>query len=143
MTTSTTDSDFKLNWMNLRDGDSGAILWQSDADMSCKEHKASVPKAILSCKTVSREINFTSNLEMKDFRLEQKVLFKGKVIEEWYFNFGFVIPQSTNSWQSVIEAAPTQDMIPAKILSGHVVVHTKFYNGEDLISDSKVRLFYK
>jgi hypothetical protein len=42
---------------------------------------ARVPKKILKCKAVSREINFSSNEEMKKFRLEQRVLFKGKCLE--------------------------------------------------------------
>jgi retinal rod rhodopsin-sensitive cGMP 3',5'-cyclic phosphodiesterase subunit delta len=37
-------------------------------------------------------------------------------ILEWYFEFGFVIPDSTNTWQSVIEAAPESQMMPANVL---------------------------
>ena len=99
---------------------------------------ARVPKKILKCKTVSREINFSSECEMKNFRLEQYVNFKGKVLEgrsvclfvhspvtnvcaEWHFEFGFVMPHSTNSWQSVIEAAPESQMMPASVLRSLVV----------------------
>lgn len=42
---------------------------------------ARVPKKILKCKTVSREINFSSKEQMDKFRLEQKVYFKGKILE--------------------------------------------------------------
>lgn len=45
------------------------------------EHEARVPKRILKCRAVSREINFSSQEEMKQFRLEQRVFFKGTVIE--------------------------------------------------------------
>jgi len=38
------------------------------------------------------------------------------LIAEWYFEFGFVIPDSTNTWQSVIEAAPQGQMMPANAL---------------------------
>lgn len=38
------------------------------------------------------------------------------VFLEWYFEFGFVIPDSTNTWQSVIEAAPESQMMPANVL---------------------------
>ena len=55
---------------------------------------------------LSREINFSSIEPMEKFRIEQKVLFKGRCLEEWNFDFGFVIPNSTNTWQSLIEAAP-------------------------------------
>ena len=38
------------------------------------------------------------------------------VLSEWYFEFGFVIPDSTNTWQSIIEAAPESQMMPANVL---------------------------
>ncbi|GFO22010.1 N-alpha-acetyltransferase 38-b, natc auxiliary subunit [Plakobranchus ocellatus] len=135
---------FKLNWMNLRDADSGKVLWQSSDDLSIpeKEHEARVPKKILKCRAVSREINFSSKEPMDKFRLEQRVLFKGKCLEEWYFDFGFVIPGSTNTWQSLIEAAPESQMMPANVLNGNVVIETRFFDGDMCVSVSKVRIFY-
>ena len=35
---------------------------------------------------------------------------------EWNFEFGFVMPNSTNTWQTIIEAAPEQAMMPASAL---------------------------
>ncbi|KRX17926.1 Retinal rod rhodopsin-sensitive cGMP 3',5'-cyclic phosphodiesterase subunit delta, partial [Trichinella nelsoni] len=133
------------NWMNLRDGETGKILWQSTDDLSQPgtEHQARVPKKILKCRIVSREINFSSAEQMEKFWLEQKVYLKNEVIERWQFEFGFVIPNSTNTWQSVIEAAPEAHMLPAGLLSGNVVIETNFYDGHLLVSTSRVRLFYQ
>ena len=82
---------------------------------------------------------------------------------EWNFEFGFVIPGSTNTWQSVIEAAPESQMMPASVLrsvtvviqvtchaviavfpllSGNVVIETDFFDGDVLVSTSSVKLFY-
>lgn len=135
---------FKLNFMNLRNGETGKILWQSRDDMAKNDviHEARVPKKILKCKSVSREINFTSEEEIRNFRLEQRVLFKNDVIEEWRFDFGFVIPGSTNSWQSVIEAAPAEQMIPASVLSGNLIIETAFFDENIKVSSSRVRIFY-
>ncbi|XP_063231044.1 retinal rod rhodopsin-sensitive cGMP 3',5'-cyclic phosphodiesterase subunit delta [Bacillus rossius redtenbacheri] len=135
---------FQVNWMNLRDADSGKILWQgySDVSLPTVEHEARVPKSILQCRAVSREINFSSVEPMEKFRLEQKVLFKGRSLEEWFFEFGFVIPNSTNTWQSLIEAAPESQMMPAQVLNGNVVIETKFFDDDLLISTSSVRLYY-
>lgn len=135
---------FHLHWMNLRDADSGKILWQSSDDLSLPsvEHEARVPKKILKCRAVSREINFSSAEQMDKFRLEQKIMFKGKCLEEWYFEFGFVIPGSTNTWQSTIEAAAENQMMPANLLNGNVVIETCFFDGGLLVSTSKVRIFY-
>ncbi|PAV61691.1 hypothetical protein WR25_11119 isoform B [Diploscapter pachys] len=104
--------------MNLRDAETGKVLWQSTEDMADPnvEHEAHVPKSILKCRTVSREINFTSSEKIEKFRLEQRVYLKGNVIEEWFFEFGFVIPESTNTWQNLIEAAPESQMLPASLL---------------------------
>ncbi|CAF0783747.1 unnamed protein product [Adineta steineri] len=134
---------FKFHSMNLRDADSGKILWQSTENLTIPgaEHEARVPKAILKCRAVSREIQFSSEEEMNQFRLEQRVYFKGTIIEEWAFSFGFVMPGSTNTWQSLIEAAQDQ-MIPANLLNGNVVIETKFFDGELEVSTSRVRLLY-
>ncbi|TRY70448.1 hypothetical protein TCAL_15026 [Tigriopus californicus] len=74
---------FKVNWMNLRDSDTGKILWQGNEDVSLPddEHEARVPKKILKCRAVSREINFSSIEPMEKFRLEQRVLYRGRCLE--------------------------------------------------------------
>ncbi|ELK17110.1 Retinal rod rhodopsin-sensitive cGMP 3',5'-cyclic phosphodiesterase subunit delta [Pteropus alecto] len=135
---------YPLNWMNLRDAETGKILWQGTEDLSVPEveHEARVPKKILKCKAVSRELNFSSAEQMEKFRLEQKVYFKGQCLEEWFFEFGFVIPNSTNTWQSLIEAAPESQMMPASVLTGNVIIETKFFDDDLLVSTSRVRLFY-
>lgn len=135
---------FQINWINLRDADTGKILWQGNEDLSVPdiEHEAHVPKKILKCRAVSREINFSTAEPMNKFRLEQKVLFKGRKLEEWFFELGFVIPNSTNTWQSLFQAAPESQMMPANILSGNMVIETKFFDDEILLATSKVRLFY-
>jgi len=137
-------SGFKLNWLNLRDAESGKVLWQSTEDMSepARVHEARIPKAVLKCKAVSREINFTSEKQIEKFRLEQRVYLKDSIIEEWFFDFGFVIPQSTNTWQNLIEAAPEGQMLPSSVLSGNIVIETCFYDDSLLVSTSRVRLFY-
>ena len=51
---------------------------------------------------------------------------KGHVMEEWRFDFGFVIPGSTNSWQQVIEptvAAP-RHAAPRRSEPRHAGLHT-------------------
>ncbi|KAL1115564.1 hypothetical protein AAG570_005854 [Ranatra chinensis] len=125
--------------MNLRDADTGKILWQGNEDLSIPdvEHEARVPKQILKCRAVSREINFSSVEPMEKFRLQQKILFK-----EWFFEFGFVIPNSTNTWQSLIEAAPESQMMPANVLNGNILIETSFYDDQLLVSTSKLRLYY-
>ena len=79
---------------------------------------------------------------MEKLRLEQRVYFKEECMEEWFFEFGFVIPGSTNTWQSLIEAAPESQMMPAQALSGNVIIETKFFDGNLLIGTTRVRVYY-
>ncbi|CDW52421.1 retinal rod rhodopsin sensitive cGMP [Trichuris trichiura] len=148
---------FNSNWMNLRDGETGKLLWQSSEDLSIPglEHQAHLPATVLKCRVISREINFSSAEQMEKFWLEQKVFVKEQIIERndiflvcfiyrirWHFEFGFVIPNSTNTWQNAIEAAADAQVLPASLLNGNVVIETNFYDGPLLISTSRVRLFY-
>jgi len=134
--------EFRINSLNLRDANTGKIYYQTFDDLSNKEHEARIPKKILKCSAVAREINFTSLKKLDKLRVVQRVFLHDNLIEEWPFHFGFVIPGSTNTWQNVIESAPTSQMIPAKILSGNMVIQTNFYDGDRMLTDSKVRIYY-
>lgn len=133
-----------INYMNMRDGSTGDILWQSDnwskQDMYTKELSAHIPVRILQCQEVSREINFSSKEKIEKFRLEQRVFFDSSCIEEWIFRFGFVIPGSTNTWQQSIEAAPV--MMAPETISGKLTIETAFYDDDLFISKTVVRIFY-
>ena len=137
---------FRINYWTMQDAVSGRILWHSGTDwdegMFDSELQAHVPADILNCPAVSREINFSSREEMQHFRLEQRVYYKGILMEEWFFDFGFVIPGSTNTWQSTIESAGDGNMLPASLLSGHVQIVTSFFDGPLFVSKSTVRVFY-
>jgi retinal rod rhodopsin-sensitive cGMP 3',5'-cyclic phosphodiesterase subunit delta len=132
--------------MNMRDANSGELMWESGLwtgkKMWDSEIKARIPREILRCRAVSREINFSSKEKMEGFRLEQRIFFDGTCIEEWFFDFGFVIPGSTNSWQQIIEAAGEDQMMAADALSGNLTIETSFYDGGNFIAKCLVRVFY-
>jgi len=135
---------FTLNGMNMRDAETGKIMWESPGNWKerffTEELEAHVPREILECKEVSREVNFTSVEKIEEFKLLQKVYFQGQSIEEWFFKFGFVMPNSTNQWQSTIEAA--SEMLPAELLSGNVTIETNFFDQQRLLAKSLVRVYY-
>lgn len=65
------------------------------------------------------------------FFLEQKVYFKGKCLEKRIFKFGFVVPNSTITWQSQI--------MPTSALNGNVFRERTFFDNSLLVSTSRVR----
>ena len=108
-----------------------------------QNREAILPSKILECNSVSREINFTTEEELSNLRLKQKVILHGHCVEEWAFSFGFVIPHSTNSWQQIIKAAGSGRMRNPQSLSGNVLIQTGFYDGNELIAKSEVKVYYK
>ena len=139
-----TPQDFTLNWMLLKDSETGKVLWEGREDLSVpgRLHVAEVPKSILQCRSISRTLNFSSKRALTNFRIVQRVLFQDQLLEGWSFKFGFVIPNSTNTWEQVIEAAGEGQMLPADMLSGNVVIQTEFFDDNTVISASSVRIFY-
>ncbi|KNC47597.1 uncharacterized protein AMSG_11721 [Thecamonas trahens ATCC 50062] len=136
---------FSLGSLELKDAESGEVYWQSQWDVDRvfdEEQVARVPARLLAAKAVSREIVFSSVEMMQAFRVEQEVSLHGSIIEEFHFEFGFVIPNSTNTWSTTLVAADAADMLPADVLSGNVVIETRFYDAELLIATSLVRVFY-
>ena len=69
-------------------------------------------------------------------------MFADKEIEEWKFEFGFVPPNMTVSWENTIEAAGGDQMLPAEILSGNMVIATILFDGDFVINKMKIRVNY-
>ncbi|KAI8926893.1 immunoglobulin E-set [Entophlyctis helioformis] len=128
-------SGFRINSMAMSDGDTGRLMWEcrdwDNAGGADGVQQASIPQAILECRSL-----------IEHLRLHQRVLLDDECIEDWHFDFGFVIPGSTNTWQTEILAAPPDEMLPAEILSGRLVIETLFMDGTTLINRSRVRITY-
>ena len=127
----------------MKDADTQRLMWEWgewDTNWDKTEH---FPKEILESKWVSLEINFSSKEKIENFRILQKISLMGNVIEEWNFKFGFVMPMSTNNWEQVIDSADKEEMIPAEILSGNMVVETFFYSGDEIINTTKMTVIYE
>lgn len=135
---------FRINSMNMKDGETGELLWQEDYSEKNfweDEMAAILPKVILTKSVISRETSFTSGQQLSNLRLVQHILLNDLLIEEWKFNLGFLIEGSTNTWQQTIKSAP--NVMSAETLTGNVVIETSFFEGGDLFGKSKMRIYYK
>lgn len=136
-------SGFSINSIKMKDANTGQLVWANEGQWNLQAPmEAHLPKSILQCSAVAREIVFSSQHAISDFHLKQKILLYGQVIEEWVFHFGFVIPNSTNTWEQVISAEKPENMLSADVLSGNTVIETLFYDGTNLVHRSEVTLYY-
>jgi len=94
----------------------------------------------LKSKTLAREISFSSQKQIQDLRVEQYVYFYGEITESFTFRFGFCMPESTNTWQNIIEV--NENVLSADMLSKNVVLVTKFFANEIEVSSVGIRILY-
>ncbi len=135
---------FSINWMSMKDASNGQVMWHCGTwDNTVLEKTETFPQALLRCSAVTREINFSSKEEIKDFQLVQRVWLMDNVIEEWNFKFGFVIPNSTNTWEQTIQAAAPEEMLPIEVINGNVVIETVFLTKGIVVYRSKLRIKYE
>ena len=139
-------SGFKLHSLTLKNFETGERAWESQGwgdEVFTTVKEAHLPARMLQFPAVGREIVFSSVEPIKNFRIEQSILVHGKKIEEWDYDFGFVMPGSENSWETIVEAAGGDQMLPAAFLSGNMLILTSFFSGSTLISRSVVKVFYE
>ena len=103
-----------------------------------------IPKEILKCRSVSREFQFSCKEMLHGLRLEQKIFFQGGCMEEWNFQFGFVIPNSTNTWEAIYEMPHLpEDLRQAMIDNPWETESDSFYYvGDTMIMHNKAKYAY-
>ncbi len=132
---------FRINSMRMKDGSTGKAMWECNSfDLNAENTEESLPKELLTCSEVIREINFSSIEIIENLELIQNFYLCGDMIESSRFLFGFVIPNSTNNWEQIIEAK--DEMIPYEVLSGNLVVETTFLTNGNLICRNLITIFY-
>lgn len=134
---------FKINFMKMKDGSNGKVMWEtSNFDLQSTHHEENLPKELLQCSEVVREINFSSKEKITDLELVQQFYLMGELIETSRFFFGFVIPNSTNNWEQIVEAKPPEEILPWNLLSGNLVVEVMFLTMGELIIRNSITINY-
>ena len=133
---------FKINLIQMKDGDSGKMMWDcKDWDFSSSNQTVKISKELLKCKIIKRNVNFSSVEKIEDLELIQNFYLMGELFESSRFKFGFVIPNSTNDWEQIIEAKE-DGVLPAEVLSGKLHVETYFLCQGRIIVKNKILIYY-
>eukprot|EP00877_Chromochloris_zofingiensis_P005520 jgi/Chrzof1/1496/Cz10g10010.t1 len=75
-----------------------------DMEELIRSVKYTFPAQFLTYKTVRTALEFTvGNKPMNNFRMIEMHYFKDKLVRSYDFKFGFCIPNSTNSWESIYD----------------------------------------
>ena len=134
---------FKINHLKMKDGSNGKVMWETTKyNLNNAETEEFLPKEILNCKEVVREVNFSSKEKIMDLELVQNFYLMGELIETNRFYFGFVIPGSTNNWEQIVEAKPPEEMLSYEILSGNLIVEVLFLSKGEVIVRNSCTIHY-
>ena len=134
---------FKINNILLKDS-KGEIIWQNSFNLTEKIGKQDLPKEILDYKVITMEINFSSELDIDNLELVQDFYYDDKLIDSSRFSFGFVMPNSTNNWEQIIEVDPNLKILIEEngIKRGNLVANSIFFTKTNIISKNKTILYY-
>ena len=133
---------FTVNYMQMRDGSKGRVMWEVKSwDLKKANHTENITKELLKCKIITRNINFSSKEAIEDLELVQNFYLMGELLESCRFKFGFVIPNSTNDWEQIIEAKE-DGVLPAEILSGKLQCETYFLVQGRVLCKNKILIYY-
>ena len=133
---------FKVNHMQMRNGDTGEVMWQVNSwDLDKEFHTENITKNLLKCKKIIRNVNFSSEEKIEDLELIQNFYLMGELFESSRFKFGFVIPGSTNDWEQIM-IAKEDGVLPAEVLSGKLQVETLFLVQGNILYKNRILIYY-
>ena len=96
---------------------------------------------MLKAEALSREVVFSSTEAIKELKLRQVMYLHDQLVETLEFDFPFVIPGTTNTWEQVI-VADTKRVMPPEILSGNLRCETYFLSYNTPIHKTEYKIFY-
>jgi len=99
-----------------------------------------LPADILRVKNIGTTVEFkVGGKEVKNFRLLERHYFKDKLIKSFDFIFGFCIPNSTNTWESIYEL-PT---LTESEIKGMTISTKEFKSDSFYFADSKIIMHHR
>ena len=99
------------------------------------------PRSMLQSKTISRMLVFKSQEKIEAMTMAQKMYLGGQLVETLQFEFGFVMPNSENTFEQTI-VADVGNVMAAEVLSGNLVCETYFYSHGQIIHKSSYKIYY-
>jgi hypothetical protein len=75
-----------------------------DPEAAMRTIRYTFSRNFLQCKTIGTKLVFSvGDKPVPNFRMVERHYFRDKLIKSFDFNFGFCIPNSTNSWEAIYD----------------------------------------
>jgi len=82
--------------------------------------------------------------ELEEFRMIERHYFRDQLVKSYDFTFGFVIPNSTNTWDAVYSLPPMEDSLIADMVDSPFETSSDsfYFVGDELIMHNKAEYKY-
>jgi|EP00670_Eutreptiella_braarudii_P007025 hypothetical protein len=81
-----------------------------DPEVAMRTIRYNFRRSFLKCRTIGTKLVFSvGDKPVPNFRMIERHYFRDKLIKSFDFNFGFCIPNSTNSWEAIYDLPELTD----------------------------------
>lgn len=83
-------------------------------------------------------------MEVPNFRMIERHYFKDQLVKSYDFNFGFCIPNSTNTWEAIYDVPPLQESLRREMETNPYATQSDsfYFVGDTLIMHNKAKYAY-
>ena len=131
--------NFTIDAMKFSDGETGQMFWCSSElvgslqQLSAGAVDLRLPVAMAMCPAIVREITFSSVEVIRNLIIHERVWVADCVTHERMFEFGLVIPKSTNTWSTVAYADPHETPHEPEECIDQIVLELQVLTGQALL----------
>ncbi|KAL0212730.1 hypothetical protein RCL1_006356 [Eukaryota sp. TZLM3-RCL] len=118
----------------------GSVDFDRESDPLGPIIKYTFPKRFLDLDTVATSISFCNGDQpIQSFRMIERFHFRGKLIKEFDFSFGFVIPNTTNSMESIYPMPYLKSSIKKQIMENpfETISDSFYFVGDELVMHNR------
>ncbi|CAD8180543.1 unnamed protein product [Paramecium octaurelia] len=134
---------FQIQKVIMKDSETQQVYWDSSSEKITQDiMDITLDPKIITSKAATRSIQFSTKEKLQDLILIQDAYLHDQKIEHFVFKFGFVMPETVNTWDSTIVNRPPEQMLSKEIQSGNLIVDIQMFEQDHLIFNVKVRIFY-
>jgi len=122
-----------------------AIDYANLDEMAYRQIKYDFSEDVLKLPTIQTSLVFSvGGQELEEFRMIERHYFRDQLIKSYDFTFGFVIPNSTNTWDAVYALPPMDDtLIQDMVDFPYESTSDSFYFvGDELVMHNKAKYKY-
>jgi len=122
-----------------------ALDYASLDEMAYRQIKYDFSEDVLKLPTIQTSLVFSvGGQELEEFRMIERHYFRDQLVKSYDFTFGFVIPNSTNTWDAVYSLPPMDDQLIQDMVDNPFdsTSDSFYFVGDELVMHNKAKYKY-